>query len=168
MKKSILTTIALVFVGFASFAFAPLDTNKVSHVVKVIAAPVLDIQMTSADTVVLNFANAADYETGVSALNAAELKVKSTKGWSVTVSTTATTFDAVNPANDAELAASALKVRKNGAAAYHPITSGDNIASGTKGGHTGNRVFTIDYNLNPGFFADDTYTVPVTFTVSNP
>ena len=167
MKKSILTTIVLSLVGYASFAFAPVDTNKVSHNVKVIASPVLDIQMTSTDDVEMTFATSTDYDNGVESTSAAELKVKATKAWQVTVSTTATNFDAVDNANDTELAAADLKVRKNGTNAYKAITSGDAIATGNKGGHTGNRVFSIDYKLDPGYFAEDTYTVPVTFTVSN-
>jgi hypothetical protein len=160
MKKSLLT-IALGFIGFASFAQA----NVASHNVKVNASSVLEITMTSTADVELSFATSADYEGGKTAVAAAELKVKSTKPWSVAVSTSATNFDAILAANDT----SALTVKKTGAAADVAITSGSAIATGTKGGNSAtSNTFTIDYALNPGYFAQDTYTVPVTFTVSHP
>jgi hypothetical protein len=165
MKKSILTSLALVLLAFAANAQSLTETG---HTVQVNAASVLEIVMTSTSTVELNFLSSDDYENGVTATNAAELKVKSNKGWIVAVTCTATNFDAVNANNDTELLASALKVRKNGTNAYSEVTSGATVASGNKGGHTGNRVFNIDYNLNPGYFAADTYTVPVVYTVSNP
>lgn len=162
MKKSLLT-IALGFIGFASFA------QTVGHTVKVNASSVLEISMTSTADVELSFATSSDYETGKVAASAAELKVKSTKPWSVAVSTSATNFDAISPSNDAELPASALKVKKTGATTDVAITSGSAIATGTKGGNAASgNTFTIDYALNPGYFAQDTYTVPVTFTVSHP
>ena len=114
MKKSILTTIALTLFSFVSFAFIPADTNKVSHNVKITASSVLDIQMTSAADVPLSFSTFSHYENGVTALNAAELKVKSTKPWNVSVSTSQTNFTPLLSANSSELAASALRVRKNG------------------------------------------------------
>ena len=164
MKKSILTSIALVLVALAANA----QSTTASHRVKVIAASILEIEMTSTADVVMNFTTSSDYDNGVTALSAAELKVKSNKGWQVAVSTTATNFDAIDALNDAEIAASALKVRKTGTTGYNAITSGNAIANGNKGGHTAGRVFNIDYSLNPGYFAADTYVVPVTFTVSNP
>ncbi len=164
MKKSLLT-IALGLLGFASFAQSP----TVGHNVKVNASSILEIEMTSTSDVVMAFTTSSHYENGVVAENAAQLKVKSTKPWSVAVSTTATNFDAVVAANDAELAASALKVKKTGASSDVAITSGSSIATGTKGGHAAtSNTFSIEYSLNPGYFAQDSYTVPVTFTVSHP
>ena len=165
MKKSILTSLALVLLAFA--ANAQLSTTA-GHNVKINAASVLDIVMTVTTDVELDFEDSDDYENGVTVTNAAELKVKSNKGWQVAVTTSATNFESASGNNDTELAASALKVRKNGVVGFSAIDSGDAIATGTKGGHTGARVFTIDYRLNPGYFAADTYTVTVTFTFSNP
>lgn len=165
MKKSILTSLTLILFAFGANAQLSPTTG---HTVRINAASVLDLVMTSTNEVLLTFEDTDDYETGVTVENAAELKVKSNKGWIVAVTCTATNFDAVDEDNDTELLASALRVRKNGTNAYAAVTSGATVASGSKGGHTGNRVFTIDYNLNPGYFAADTYTVPVVYTVSNP
>ena len=168
MKKSILTSFALVLFALASNAQGPGNSTTASHNVKINAASVLDIVMTATTDVELDFEDSDDYENGVDAPAAAELKVKSNKGWQVAVTTTEENFASESGDNDSELPASALKVRKTGDVDYVSIDSGDAIATGSKGGHTGDRVFTIDYNLNPGYFAADTYTIPVTFTISNP
>ena len=107
MKKSILTSLALVLLAFA--ANAQLSTTA-GHNVKINAASVLDIVMTVTTDVELDFEDSDDYENGVTVTNAAELKVKSNKGWQVAVTTSATNFESASGNNDTELAASALKV----------------------------------------------------------
>ncbi|MBK6979108.1 MAG: hypothetical protein IPH28_20050 [Cytophagaceae bacterium] len=69
-----MTTIVLTILGFSAFAFAPADTNRVGHNVKIIASSVLDIQMSVSTDVEFNFATSANYEAGITKTDAAELK----------------------------------------------------------------------------------------------
>jgi len=159
MKKSILTTIVLTILGFSAFAFAPADTNRVGHNVKIIASSVLDIQMSVSTDVEFNFATSANYEAGITKTDAAELKVKSTKPW---------TFTSTSGNNNTELARSALEFKKSTGSTFAGMSASATVATGTKGGHSAtSNTFKVDYKLNPGYFAQDTYTLPVVYTVSH-
>ncbi|MBK6979340.1 MAG: hypothetical protein IPH28_21465 [Cytophagaceae bacterium] len=168
MKKSILTTIVLTILGFSAFAFAPADTNRVGHNVKIIASSVLDIQMSVSTDVEFNFATSANYEAGITKTDAAELKVKSTKPWTVSVGSADANFTSTSGNNNTELARSALEFKKSTGSTFAGMSASATVATGTKGGHSAtSNTFKVDYKLNPGYFAQDTYTLPVVYTVSH-
>jgi hypothetical protein len=167
MKKSILTTIVLTILGFGAYAQA-LSTTA-SHNVKITAASVLDVKLTSEADVTFNFATVANYEDGIEQTDAAELKVQSNKPWSLAVEALTANFNADDDDNDSEVAASALEIRKSGGTYAALSTTQGTVATGSRGANsvTGN-TFKIDYRLDPGFIAADNYSLGVRFTVSQP
>ncbi|MFN8431340.1 MAG: hypothetical protein U0V04_15285 [Spirosomataceae bacterium] len=166
MKKSILTTIVLTILGFG--AYAQLSTTA-QHNVKITAASILDVKLTSTADVTFNFASVANYEAGIEKTDAAELKVQSNKPWSLAVEALAANFNADVDDNDSEVPASALEVKKSGGTYAALSTTQGTVATGPRGANTvtGN-TFKIDYKLNPGFIAADNYSLGVRFTVSQP
>lgn len=160
MKKSILTSIALVLVAFAANA-----QTSVNHLVKVTASPVLDIQMTSTADVLFAFTSSANYEAGITNAGAAELKVKSTKPWTITSSVPALHFSSGVLLNATELPVSALTVKKSTGSTFGAING--TLTTGPKGGNgTPGNTFNIDYKLDPGYIAQDNYQIAVTYTIT--
>lgn len=193
MKKSILTTIALSLVGFATYA-----QTSAEHTVRVIAAPILELKMTSTADEVFNFNTAAKYETGIVNNAATELKVKSSKAWNVHVKGGGTHFTAQNnpTSNSTEIPVGKLSIGKTlfnpavlgpidpitliapvitpasySPAVFVPLTNANSAlptASGIKGGNSeAGNTFKLDYKMDPGYINDDTYRMLVTYTISN-
>jgi hypothetical protein len=160
MKKSILTSLTLIL-----FAFAANAQTSTNHLVKVIASPVLDIQMTSTADVLFEFATSANYEAGITKSSAAELKVKSTKPWTITSSAPALHFSSGILLNATELPVSALTVKKSTGTTFGSVNS--TLTTGPKGGNgTPGNTFNIDYKLDPGYIAQDNYQVAITYTIT--
>ena len=193
MKKSILTSLALVLLAFAANAQG---STTAQHKVKVIASPVLDISMTSPDDVEFAFDTPEKYEAGITKNAATQLKVKSTKSWTVKASGAAENFTSTSGDNNTELAVGDLEIGSTvittpavpavldpvtsaiitpevpavyGPATYADLTTtpGTTVKTGSKGGNSkSGNTFSLDYKLNPGYIAQDTYTMVVTYTIS--
>lgn len=194
MKKSILTSFALVLLAFAANAQSSSSTTA-QHTVKVIASPVLDISMTSTADVEFAFDTPEKYEAGIIKNAATQLKVKSTKSWTVKASGASANFSSTSGNNNSELAVGDLEIGSTilipevpavldpltsaiitpavpasfGTATFSDLTTSPGIIvkTGTKGGNakSGN-TFSLDYKLNPGYIAQDTYAMVVTYTIS--
>lgn len=164
MKKSILTTIVLTLFALATKAQAPPTTAV--HSVKVVAASVLEVVMTSTADVVFDFLTTANYDNGITKTNATELKVKSTKPWTIKAQGGAANFNkTVGNPNDIPL--TALTIGSGGSFLAINNTSGTTIKDGPKGGNgTSGNTFSLDYRMNPGYVQQDTYDIAVTYTIS--
>ncbi len=166
MKKSILTTIVLTLFALATKA----QTTSQAHIVKVVAASVLEVKMTSVADVVFDFLTTANYDDGITKTAATELKVKSTKPWTIKVQGSANNFNKLTSGNPNDIPITALTIAPSGPT---PIflainsTTGTTIKEGIKGGNgaSGN-TFTLDYKMNPGYVQQDTYDLSVTYTIS--
>lgn len=159
MKKSLLT-IALGLIGFASFSQVVVSTTA-SHNLKINAASILDVALTDTAAIVFDFNTVEKYESGITLANAAELKVRSTKPWKINVNSSYTV-----PAGSG-LDITKLTVKKNGAAAFVAINSASQIATGNRGGQgVSTNNFKLDYEFNPGYIQEGTYTIPVVYTIS--
>ncbi|MCA0364895.1 MAG: hypothetical protein LCH67_12700 [Bacteroidetes bacterium] len=167
MKKSILTTIVLTILGFG--AYAQSFSTTAQHNVKITAGSVLDVQMTSTADVTFNFTTVANYTDGIEQTNAAQLKVQSNKPWSLAVEALTANFDADVAANDTEVSASKLEVRKSGGTYAALSTTQGTVATGARGANSvSGNTFYVDYQLKPGFIAADNYSLGVRYTVSQP
>ncbi len=191
MKKSILTSLALVLLAFAANAQT---SPTAQHVVRVVASPVLDISMTSPDDVNFEFDTPEKYEQGIVRNAATELKVKSTKAWTVKASGGSANFASASGNNNTEIEVGDLSIGSTivipavpasidpitnaiipavpesfGSATFTPLTTGPGITAktGLKGGNdqTGNK-FKLDYKMTPGYIVDDSYSMTVTYTIS--
>ncbi len=166
MKKSILTTIVLTL--FALATKAQVATTTATHKVTVDAKSVLEVIMTSTADVLFEFKTTADYDNGITKTNATELKVKSTKPWTIKAQGLTANFAkasaGLNPDN---IPLSALTIGSGASLLAINNTSGTDIKTGPKGGNgaSGN-TFSLDYRLNPGYVQQDLYEVSVTYTIS--
>lgn len=165
MKKSILTSLALVLLAFAANAQAP--TTTASHNVKIVAANVMDIAFETPGDYTFTFDTPTKYDDGIDSGPIGNLKVRSTKAWKVQVSTTQANFTADLVANNAEVANNKLTVTTDGTTYVPLATTAATIKTGSKGGlGVSGNVFQFGYKMNPGYIAPDNYTIPVTFTIS--
>ncbi|MCP9762279.1 hypothetical protein EGI31_04875 [Lacihabitans soyangensis] len=162
MKKSILTSIALVLVAFAANA-----QLSATHTVTVTIPTVMDVrfQPSGPNNTTFTFADGAEIETGKENLNASGLQVRSNKNWKLSVKAGQANF---TPSTTVALAmpASILSV-KRGTGAYLGLTTVDQeLTTGNKGGYGAN-TFNVDYRALPSFDHEPaTYTLPVVYTVS--
>lgn len=119
----------------------------------------------STQTLGFTFASAADFDNGLTNLNAAGLRVKSNLAWAVSVKANTANFVPTS-GGQTNVSASTLTIRRNGSSIFFPLsTTGQIIMLGDKGGW-GRNDFTVDYIAKPGFIDAGTYTLGVTFTVS--
>ncbi len=164
MKKSILTTIVLTL--FALATKAQVATTTATHKVTVDAKSVLEVIMTSTADVLFEFKTTADYDNGITKTNATELKVKSTKPWTIKAQGSAANFGKT-PGNPNDIPLTALTIGSGASLLAINNTSGTDIKTGPKGGNgaSGN-TFSLDYRLNPGYVQQDIYDVSVTYTIS--
>ena len=166
MKKSILTSLALVLLAFAANAQGP--TPTASHNVKIVASNVMDIAFETPGDYTFTFDNPTKYDNGIDSGPIGNLKVRSTKDWKVQISTTQANFTADLTANNAEVANNKLSITTDAGTTFVPLaTTAATIKTGVKGGSgvSGN-TFAFGYKMNPGYIAPDNYTIPVTFTIS--
>lgn len=157
------------FVAFmAIFSVVAYGQSSVSHSVKIIAHPVLELQFDdSYSKTDFNFNTISDYDNGKTNLEAVGLKVRSNKKWVISVKSSSPTFLSENLTNT-EILSKSLLVRKTGAQEVVAIeTFEQTIASGNSGGFDKNKVI-LDYIANPGYIKPDTYTLEVTYTLTTP
>lgn len=163
MKKTNL--LLVLFVSICSFSFAQ---SSVSHSVKIIANPILELQFDEThNNTDFSFNTIADYDNGKTNLQAAGLKVRSNKNWVVNVKASTPNFTPLTT-GDTDIKSSALKVRKNGTEVNIPIqTYNQVIATGTNGGFEKNN-FILDYIAQPGYIKPDSYSIEITYTLTTP
>lgn len=166
MKKSILTSIALVLVAFAANA----QTSTVNHTVTVKIPDVMEVKFdaTSGNDKTIEFADAADLETaGGKESSATALKVRANKGWAVNAKA-ATEFFLLGTTPSTMPATALSIIEGSGAAQTLNNVAGVTVKTGTKGGFgiAGNAL-SVKYKANPGLdYAQGDYTMNVIFTVS--
>ena len=161
MKKSILTSIAIVLVAFAA------NAQSVNHTVTVKIPDVLEIKFNAADgnDKTIEFADAAELEAGAKESGTTELKVRANKSWAVNA-TAATEFFLLGTEASTMPATALSIIEGSGAAQTLDHTTGVTVKTGTKGGF-GLNGLTVKYSANPGLeYEVGDYTLNVVFTVS--
>lgn len=166
--KKVLLTLAFGVIGFAGF-------SQAQHTVTLNLQNVADIRFNSSitQTTSFTFDDGDKYDDGIEKTGAAGLQVRSNKNWAVSVKSDAANFSFANIGEntdeDPNMPASVLGVRKSGASSYSALSAtAATLATGTKGGYGANEVG-IDYKVTPGYtYPGGTYTLGVTYTVSNP
>jgi hypothetical protein len=161
MKKSILTSLALIAFAFVAKA------QSVSHTVTITIPTVMDVRFNASgpNNTTFTFTNGAEIEAGIENLNASGLQVRSNKNWKLSVKAQQANFTpSVTVATD--MPASVLSV-KRGAGSYLTLTTTDQeLTTGNKGGF-GLNSFNVDYKAAPTFdYEPATYTIPVVYTVA--
>lgn len=163
MKRIAITV--LVFGLFSGFGFAQ---TTVSHTVKIIAHPILDLKLENASvSPEFNFRTIADYENGVEKTQAASLKIKANRPWVLNVKAGTESFQASGN-QTSSISSSALIIKKSGGSENIALTTYDQaISNGTAGGIDKNKVM-LDYKADPGFISPDSYVIELTYTLTAP
>lgn len=165
MKSKIL--LILVLISTLSISYGQTSTIK-THIVTLTINNMLELDFdNTTQNLGMTFTNAADFETGKTNLNAAGLRVRSNKNWTVSVKANTANFTATT-GGDANVTANRLSVRRAGSTALIALSTTDQtLTTGTRGGF-GVNTFLIDYVANPGYISPATYTLGVTYTVTAP
>jgi hypothetical protein len=172
-RKRIVFAAALILSAFTAQA-QPSETA--AQIANLSLTDAIDIKLTGASTVIFPFTTTNDYLNGVVS-QAQELKVRSTKTFSVAVKASAASFTyagAVTPAPVMPVSVLSVKVSSNSTggnivspfSAFSSITNGDQdiIANGTSGS---NQLFSVMYQAMPSFnYPGGTYTVDVIYTAT--
>lgn len=129
---------------------------------------ILDISMTNLVNLT-SFSSINDYQNGVTSNNYASFAIKSNATWMVNVSAQSAYFNALTPNASADMPASILGIRVNGASNFTPIsTSNVQVKTGSRGNTTtpGN-TFNIDLKFSPGFnYKGGQYNINLLYTLT--
>lgn len=164
MKKKFLLAIVLSVIVMNLRA----QSTSMSQTITLTISNILELDFdNTTQNLGFTFANATDFESGITNNSAAGFRVRSNKNWIVNVKANSANF-AATAGGDANVSAGSLSIRKNGTTNSFGLTTTDQpLANGSKGGFGAN-TFKIDYIANPGYIAPATYTLNVTFTVTAP
>jgi hypothetical protein len=153
---------------FMQFAVVVYSQSSVSHNVKIVANPILELKFDETiNNTDFSFNSLSDYDSGKTNTQAAGLKVRSNKNWVLNVKSNSPNFTP-SSTGDTDIKSSALLVRKTGTTMNYPLATFEQaIASGRNGGFDSNTVL-IDYIANPGYIKPDSYSIEITYTLSTP
>lgn len=153
---------------FMQFAVVVYSQSSVSHNVKIVANPILELKFDETiNNTDFSFNSLSDYDNGKTNIQAAGLKVRSNKNWVLNVKSNAPNFTP-SSTGDTDIKSSALLVRKSGTTLNYALETFEQaIASGRNGGFDSNTVL-IDYIANPGYIKPDSYSIEITYTLSTP
>lgn len=163
MKRIALTVLVIGFLAGIGFA-----QITVSHSVKIIAHPILDLKLENASvSPEFNFRTISDYENGIEKTQAASLKIKANRPWILNVKAGTESFQTSGNQNSS-IRSSALIIKKSGSSENIALTSFDQaISNGSAGGIDKNKVV-LDYKADPGFIGPDSYIIELTYTLTAP
>ncbi len=153
---------------FMQFAVVVYSQSSVSHNVKIVANPILELKFDETiNNTDFSFNSLTDYDNGKTNIQAAGLKVRSNKNWVLNVKSNSPNFTP-SSTGDTDIKSSALLVRKTGTTMNYPLATFEQaIASGRNGGFDSNTVL-LDYIANPGYIKPDSYSIEITYTLSTP
>ncbi|MCP9753785.1 hypothetical protein EGI26_01225 [Lacihabitans sp. CCS-44] len=163
MKKIVFVT-----AFFMQFSVVVYSQSSVSHNVKIVAHPILELKFDETiNNTDFSFNSLSDYDNGKTNFQAAGLKVRSNKNWVLNVKSNSPNFTP-SSTGDTDIKSSALLVRKTGTTMNYPLETFEQaIASGRNGGFDTNTIL-IDYIANPGYVKPDSYSIEITYTLSTP
>jgi hypothetical protein len=159
--KTKLLLVALAFIGFYG-AKAQVVSNA-SHTATLTLTNAIELTFTSGSGgVSMTFSTPDHYQNGVTADNAASIRVRSNRAYNVTVKTATANFSS---SSTTTMPVSVLGVKEANQASYVSLSSSDQnlLTSQSRGSNT----FNLSYRANPGFNYDGgTYTVSVIYTAT--
>ncbi|MFN8431339.1 MAG: hypothetical protein U0V04_15280 [Spirosomataceae bacterium] len=163
MRKYTLTGLFL-----CVFVFFGYSQTTATHTVRIIAKPILELQLENPGaTPEFNFNTLADYVGGIEKLQAASLKIRANRNWVLNVKSGSENF--ITTDNQATtISSSVLTIRKSGTSEDFAISSADQaITNGSAGGFDKNKI-SLDFKANPGFISPETYSIELTYTLTAP
>lgn len=163
MKKQLLTFL-ISFFFFNQFLNAQSANSNASHTITLNLSNAIELLFTNGGSGVnMNFTTADNYQNGITADNAAQIRVRSNKSYNVTVKSTATSFSSssatVMPVSNV------LWVKESNQTTYVNMSNVDQdlITNQSRGSNT----FDVSYKATPGFsYTDGTYIVSVIYTAT--
>jgi hypothetical protein len=144
-----------------------LGTPAQQAVVNTTIAQVLDLAVTTGQTVAINFPDIASLDNGVTVSNAVSLTFRSNLPWFVNVAANTPDFsggDITTP-----MPSTILQYRLNGGT-FAPLSTTASSVVGTTGAKIvrGAGTIGIDYRMDPGYvYGPGAYSLNLTYTISN-
>lgn len=168
MKKLALTNLLVVFILVLATSVSNAQNKTATGSFAVKISEIIDLSVTSGNSLVFDFNDMAKLDNGIEQLNAVTLTSKSNQPWFVSVKANAATFsggDITTP-----MPASVIQFKNNAGGTYAPLSTTDTPLSGTAGSKNarGTSTIKVDYKLNPGYNygpASD-YAMTITYTIS--
>ena len=130
--------------------------------------PAVELDMTYISLPKFTFSTINDYELGLTLSDIANIKVKSTGSWTLTVYANTSNFSKTSGSNT-NMPCNVLKLKSSLSSAFQSVSiTPISLATGTKGTNTktGN-FFSLSYQADPGFNYDGaTYSIDLIYTLT--